>query len=113
MSGSVLVVFGTHPEAIKLAPVVTALRARPVLVRVCVTAQRRQILGHVLPIFGTAPMKISTSCRRTRTCSIIALKARGGKRCTRGALAFTCGARCTSVCEPAVMGVASGCSGEF
>ena len=53
--GDVLIVFGTRPEAIKLAPVVTALRAHGVPVKVCVTAQHRQMLDQVLPIFGIVP----------------------------------------------------------
>jgi len=47
------VVFGTRPEAIKMAPVVKALKARPELeVKVCVTAQHRQMLDQVMDIFG-------------------------------------------------------------
>ena len=52
----VAVVFGTRPEAIKMAPVVHALRAsttlRPVVI---VTAQHRQMLDQVLDIFGIVP----------------------------------------------------------
>lgn len=49
---NVLVVFGTRPEAIKMAPVVKACRARPELeVKVCVTAQHRQMLDQVMDIF--------------------------------------------------------------
>ena len=49
----VIVVFGTRPEAIKMAPVVKALKARPELeVKVCVTAQHRQMLDQVMDIFG-------------------------------------------------------------
>ncbi len=51
----VLVVFGTRPEAIKLAPVVTALaasdRIRPV---VCLTGQHREMLAGVMAFFGLA-----------------------------------------------------------
>ena len=48
-----MVVFGTRPEAIKMAPVVKACRARPELeVKVCVTAQHRQMLDQVMDIFG-------------------------------------------------------------
>lgn len=48
-----LVVFGTRPEAIKMAPVVKACKARPELeVKVCVTAQHRQMLDQVMEIFG-------------------------------------------------------------
>ncbi len=53
---SILVVFGTRPEAVKLAPVITALRDRPGLsVTVCVTAQHRQMLDSVLATFGIMP----------------------------------------------------------
>ncbi len=52
----VLIVFGTRPEAIKMAPVVTALRQAPdVETCVCVTAQHRQMLDQVLELFGIRP----------------------------------------------------------
>jgi len=51
----VFVVFGTRPEAIKLAPVVIALRRQGVPVIVCVTAQHRHMLDQVLPVFGITP----------------------------------------------------------
>jgi UDP-N-acetylglucosamine 2-epimerase (non-hydrolysing) len=53
----ILVVVGTRPEAIKLGPVVTALRARPldVEVRLCVTGQHREMLEPVLDLFGIVP----------------------------------------------------------
>jgi UDP-N-acetylglucosamine 2-epimerase len=52
----VLVVFGTRPEAIKLAPVIFELRRRPdVEVIVCVTAQHREMLDQVLDIFELVP----------------------------------------------------------
>ena len=52
----VLVVFGTRPEAIKLAPVVKALRRNGTFdVRVCVTAQHRQMLDQVLALFDITP----------------------------------------------------------
>lgn len=53
----VLVVFGTRPEAIKMAPVVAALRARDeeARVTVCVTAQHREMLDQVLSLFGIVP----------------------------------------------------------
>jgi UDP-N-acetylglucosamine 2-epimerase (non-hydrolysing) len=52
----VLVVFGTRPEAIKLFPVVAALKAMPGLdVRTCVTAQHRGLLDQVLSIAGLTP----------------------------------------------------------
>ena len=53
---TILVVFGTRPEAIKLFPVVAALRQRPELrVRTCVTAQHRGLLDQVLAIAGLVP----------------------------------------------------------
>lgn len=52
----VLVVFGTRPEAIKMAPVVARLRRSPgVEVLVCVSAQHRQMLDQVLALFGIKP----------------------------------------------------------
>ena len=49
----VLVVMGTRPEAIKLAPVVTALRRRKGLkTYVCATAQHRELLDQVLNLFA-------------------------------------------------------------
>jgi UDP-N-acetylglucosamine 2-epimerase (non-hydrolysing) len=52
----VLLVFGTRPEAIKLFPLVHALRAYPDIdTRLCVTAQHRGLLDQVLEIAGIAP----------------------------------------------------------
>ena len=51
-----LVIFGTRPEAIKLFPVVHALRADPRFeCVVCVSAQHRQMLDQVLQIAGIVP----------------------------------------------------------
>ncbi|HMK38661.1 MAG TPA: UDP-N-acetylglucosamine 2-epimerase (non-hydrolyzing), partial [Bacteroidota bacterium] len=49
----ILVVFGTRPEAIKLAPVIHELLKHPrdFVTRVCVTAQHREMLDQVLAIF--------------------------------------------------------------
>jgi UDP-N-acetylglucosamine 2-epimerase (non-hydrolysing) len=44
----ILVVFGTRPEAIKLIPVVVALRLRGIPTRICVTAQHRELLDRAL-----------------------------------------------------------------
>ncbi len=50
------VVFGTRPEAIKLAPVVLALKADARFeCDVCVTAQHREMLDQVLEVFGIVP----------------------------------------------------------
>lgn len=52
----VLLVFGTRPEAIKMAPVYVVLKATPSLdVRVAVTAQHREMLDQVLRLFGIKP----------------------------------------------------------
>jgi UDP-N-acetylglucosamine 2-epimerase (non-hydrolysing) len=49
-------VFGTRPEAIKLAPVILEMKRHPEFsVSVCVTAQHRQMLDQVLEIFQIAP----------------------------------------------------------
>ena len=56
MSTKILSVFGTRPEAIKMAPVVRALEAAPgVDSRVCVTAQHREMLDQVLGLFDIRP----------------------------------------------------------
>ncbi|MEL6344768.1 MAG: UDP-N-acetylglucosamine 2-epimerase (non-hydrolyzing) [Myxococcota bacterium] len=56
MSVRVLSVFGTRPEAIKMAPVVHALDdADGFDSRVCVTAQHRDMLDQVLEIFSITP----------------------------------------------------------
>lgn len=48
--------FGTRPEAIKMAPVVSALQAHPDFeTRVCVTAQHRDMLDQVLSLFEIIP----------------------------------------------------------
>lgn len=53
----VLTVFGTRPEAIKLAPVIEALGSRPDEFQsvVAVTAQHREMLDQVLTLFGIVP----------------------------------------------------------
>ena len=51
----VLAIFGTRPEAIKLFPVIDALRAEGVDCRVCVTAQHREMLDQILRLSGIVP----------------------------------------------------------
>lgn len=52
----ILTVFGTRPEAIKMAPLVKALAAAPgVVARTCVTGQHRQMLDQVLELFDIRP----------------------------------------------------------
>lgn len=52
-----MLVFGTRPEAIKMAPLYHALKARPEQfeTQVCVTAQHRQMLDQVLRVFEITP----------------------------------------------------------
>jgi UDP-N-acetylglucosamine 2-epimerase (non-hydrolysing) len=55
MAKTILLVFGTRPEAIKLAPLVHALAQTSELApKVCVTGQHRSMLDQVLRLFGIA-----------------------------------------------------------
>ena len=53
----ILLIFGTRPEAIKLCPVIRGLREHPNKfdVKVCVTAQHREMLDQVLEAFQVKP----------------------------------------------------------
>ena len=52
----VLTVFGTRPEAIKMAPLVLALASAECIdAKVCVTAQHREMLDQVLELFEIKP----------------------------------------------------------
>lgn len=52
----VLSVFGTRPEAIKMAPLVNLLKQDPAIdSRVCVTGQHREMLDQVLKLFNIVP----------------------------------------------------------
>lgn len=52
----ILLVFGTRPEAIKMAPLVKAFEEENnILSRVCVTAQHREMLDQVLDMFDITP----------------------------------------------------------
>jgi UDP-N-acetylglucosamine 2-epimerase (non-hydrolysing) len=53
---SLLAVIGTRPEAIKMAPLLLALREEPeAALRLCVTGQHREMLDPVLALFGLEP----------------------------------------------------------
>ena len=55
----VMSVFGTRPEAIKMAPLVKALENDPQIESVlCVTAQHREMLDQVLELFGLHGRKL-------------------------------------------------------
>ncbi|MCJ7798311.1 MAG: UDP-N-acetylglucosamine 2-epimerase (non-hydrolyzing), partial [Polaromonas sp.] len=56
MPRKILLVFGARPEAIKMAPLVKTLQGHSALeVKVCVTAQHRQMLDQVLQLFNIQP----------------------------------------------------------
>jgi len=54
---SILTIFGTRPEAIKMAPVIQQLQSKPERfeTHICVTAQHRQMLDQVLHLFDIQP----------------------------------------------------------
>ena len=56
MKKKILIIFGTRPEAIKMAPLVRAFAGKPdIETRVCVTAQHREMLDQVLDFFDITP----------------------------------------------------------
>lgn len=56
MKIKVMVVFGTRPETIKMAPLVKELKSRAEIETIiCVTAQHRQMLDQVLDVFDIVP----------------------------------------------------------
>lgn len=56
MKKKIAIIFGTRPEAIKLAPIVLALKKdERFITEVCVTAQHRSMLDQVLEIFSIVP----------------------------------------------------------
>jgi len=54
MNKKILIVFGTRPEAIKMAPVIQELK-KSFNVKICVTAQHRSMLDQVLKLFDIIP----------------------------------------------------------
>lgn len=56
MANTILLIFGTRPEAIKMLPVAKVLQDEPgIEMRICVTAQHRQMLDQVLELFDVKP----------------------------------------------------------
>ena len=51
----ILAVFGTRPEAIKMAPVIRAAKEAGIDASVCVTAQHRDMLDQMIEVFGITP----------------------------------------------------------
>lgn len=79
MTGKILTVFGTRPEAIKMAPLVQALQAEAGFESaVCVSAQHRQMLDQVLDLFGIVPEFDLNLMRPGQTLSDITSSVLGG-----------------------------------
>ena len=76
-ASTVLVVLGTRPEAIKLAPVITELRRhRHVTTRVCVTGQHREMVQPILELFDVRPdvdLALMTPDQRLSSLTAVAL----------------------------------------
>ncbi len=76
---TLLFIFGTRPEAIKLAPLIREFRQRPdVKVLVCVTAQHREMLDQVLSFFEIKPdydLNIMTKNQTLFDVTVVGLKA--------------------------------------
>jgi UDP-N-acetylglucosamine 2-epimerase (non-hydrolysing) len=70
----VLCIFGTRPEAIKMAPVIRELQQHPhrLQVRTCATAQHRQMLDQVLALFDIVPDVDLNLMHRNQTPSQVA-----------------------------------------
>ncbi|SHH20590.1 non-hydrolyzing UDP-N-acetylglucosamine 2-epimerase [Desulfosporosinus lacus] len=75
----VMVVFGTRPEAIKMAPVIRALRQKDsILCQVIVTAQHREMLDQVLKLFKIVPDFDLNLMRQGQTLTEITTRALNG-----------------------------------
>lgn len=55
MNRKIMVIFGTRPEAIKMAPIIRAMKDSTLDPIICVTAQHRQMLDQVLSFFEIRP----------------------------------------------------------
>ena len=72
----IAVIFGTRPEAIKLAPVILALRSDPRFqCCVCITAQHREMLDQVLDVFQIVPDTDLNLMRPNQTLSSLTARA--------------------------------------
>jgi UDP-N-acetylglucosamine 2-epimerase (non-hydrolysing) len=71
----VLCVFGTRPEAIKMAPLVKYLEADPNFdLKVCVTAQHREMLDQVLELFDIHPDYVLDLIKQKQTLNDVTAK---------------------------------------
>ncbi len=73
MKIKVLLVFGTRPEAVKIAPVIAAMARDPALfdLRICTTAQHRRMLNDVLGFFDIRPDYDLDLMRRSQSLSAL------------------------------------------
>ena len=75
----VMTVFGTRPEAIKMAPLVKAMKGcGRIETVVCVTAQHREMLDQVLELFGIVPDYDLDIMRKRQTLTDITVRALTG-----------------------------------
>jgi len=76
---NVISVFGTRPEAIKMAPLVKQLeKDQRINSRVCVTAQHREMLDSVLALFGIEPWKDLNIMKHGQTITDITIRTLAG-----------------------------------
>lgn len=75
----VMLIFGTRPEAVKMAPVVKAIQAAEDMEAVvCVTAQHREMLDQVLQVFDITPDHDLDIMKHKQTLTGIAVRALQG-----------------------------------
>src|SRR6185369_3503768 len=74
---NILVVLGTRPEAIKLAPVIIELRRHPdITTSVCVTGQHKEMVQPILELFDVTPdfdLALMTPDQRLPSLTAVAL----------------------------------------
>ena len=76
MKTKVLTIFGTRPEAIKMAPLIKELKSRKEIeCIVCVTAQHREMLDQVLNVFEIVPDYDLNIMKEGQTLGDITIKA--------------------------------------
>jgi UDP-N-acetylglucosamine 2-epimerase (non-hydrolysing) len=81
MNKKILLTFGTRPEAIKMAPLVAALKGDPTVdCMVCVTGQHREMLDQVLRLFNIRPDFDLDIMKRGQDLSAITTSILGGMR---------------------------------
>ena len=75
----VMTVFGTRPEAVKMAPLVMELQSRPEITSICcVTGQHREMLDSMLQVYGITPDYDLDIMEKNQTLSTITCKALSG-----------------------------------